>query len=194
MRNPGLLRGGFHDKVVSILSFYFLQQVKLVLLLPFFFFFREQDCLHALLRLHRWQCSTPGVCVISFPVNLPVVQMGFSFLSEVIKSRKMLMYKSIFRVVLHNIRSARLFNFEYKVLKYPLVHLEEQRFTQQLQSLSPRPAAKTEVGNKNISNDWKSFIWGLMETGWIMLLLALFLGRGLKWKDLLGLLFAGFFP
>lgn len=66
-RNPGLLRGGFHNKMVSILSFFFL-----------FFFAKKKiisvafsqaglvdgfSFIHALLCLHRWQRSTPGVSV-----------------------------------------------------------------------------------------------------------------------------------
>lgn len=39
---------------------------------------------HALLRVHRWQCSTPGVHLISFPVELVVVQKeSFYFIFQI---------------------------------------------------------------------------------------------------------------
>lgn len=106
MRNPGLFSGGFHDKVVSILSFLLsLQGVKSFLQRS-----RRQDWLTVsasymlLLCLHRWQCSTPGVKCISFPVDLTVVQKGFFFLLSNRAQRNANVQKSTFRTELHRQR------------------------------------------------------------------------------------------
>lgn len=78
-RNPGLFSGGFHDRVASIsvsCSSFFARSKN-----RFFSFSGRQDgstvSSMLLLCLHRWQCSTPGVNVFPFPVDLTVVQKGF---------------------------------------------------------------------------------------------------------------------
>lgn len=107
-----------------------------------------------LLRLHAWQRSTPGFSVVSFPADLTDVHYRGNLLSvseNVVWNHKDRLSSSAVRG-------------ENKGTKMSSAALKPLSLSQSLLWFKEKPFQATE----------RKYLWALVETGWIVELLAMF--------------------
>lgn len=128
MRNPGLISRGFHDKVVSILSFLFAKRKSFILLSPVGRtggWFQLHTCF-ALLCLHKWQCSTQGVDVFhSHSISLLYRRDFLSFQSNHTQRNAYVQTEVCVRDGTNTTPGVALFYFEIWVLIFLPMHLDK---------------------------------------------------------------------